>query len=130
MALQGLKQLYWGAENGRTYVYDSDTFSDKDGTAISVRVRTKEYYLSGPDVLDEIQRIYIYADEPQATNVSISLDGGDYEFLGTITETDEPQRFDIWKKCYHFSIGFDEISTNNIKIKGFNIIYEPQPEIR
>ena len=126
----GLKQLYFGSDDGDTYVFNKEIFTDEDSIVIPIRIRTKEYYLSGPDQLDEIQRIFVYADEPQSTNVSISLDGGDYEYLGTITEIKEPQKFDIWKKCYHCSLGLDEISSSNIHIKGFNIHYEPQLEIR
>lgn len=124
----GVKRLYFGASNGRTYNVKPDTFTDKDGSAIAVRIRSKEYYLSGPDKLDEIQRVFAFSDEPQTTNISISVDDGDYDYLGSIQK--EIQRFDIWKKCYHFSIGLDEISSNNIKIKGFNIHYVPQTELR
>ena len=128
MPIAGKRELFFGTTLGKTFNFEEGTYTD-DGNAIAVRVRTKEYYLSGPDTLDEIQRVFIYADEPQGGDISISIDGGDYEFLGQAQKTTEPERFDIWKKCYHFSIGIDEISNNNIKMKGFNIIYEPQPEI-
>jgi hypothetical protein len=129
MAGAGLHQLYFGDTTGKTFCLDEDVYSD-DGSNIEVKVRTKEYYLSGPDAQDEIQRIFLYADDPQMARISISVDSGDYEALGSVTEHREPQKFDIWKKCFHFSIGIDEVSTNNIKIKGFNVHYEPQKEIR
>ena len=113
---------------GKTFNFEEGTFTD-DGTPIAVRVRTKEYYLSSPDVLDEIQRVFIYADEPQGGDISISIDGGDYEFLGQAQKTTEPERFDVWKKCYFFSLGIDEISDNNIVFKGFNLHYESLPEV-
>ena len=129
MAIAGRRELYFGVSDGETFNFSEGTYTD-DGTAIAIRIRTKEYYLSSPDKLDEIQRIFTYADEPQATNLSISLDSEDYESLGSLQQHRFPQRFDVWKKCYHLSIGLDEISSNNIKVKGFNITYEPSPEIR
>lgn len=124
----GISQLYIGNDGSKAFVFDDSVFTD-DGNNIETRIRTKEYYLSGPDKMDEIKYIYVYADVPQATNFSISLDGGDYEYLGQITATDEPQRFDIYKKCFHFSLGLDEMSGSNIQIKGFNVWYEPLPTI-
>jgi len=128
MAIAGKRELYFGVSDGETFNFEEGTYTD-DGTAIASRVRTKEYYLSGPDQLDEIQRIFVYSDEPQGGNISISLDGGDYEALGSIQEANFPEKFDIWKKCYHFSIGIDEVSSNNFVIKGWNVHYEPQEEI-
>lgn len=126
--IAGVHQLYFGTSTSKTFVFDNSIFSD-DGNSIELKVRTKNFYLSGPDQLDEIQRVFLYADEPQAANFSISIDGGDYEYQGQIQETREPQKFDVWKQCYHFSLGLDEISTNNIKIKGFNVHYNPQTQI-
>lgn len=126
--MQGKQQLFFGATNGETFRVDESTFSD-DGNPIAIRVRTKDYYLSGQNRIDEVENIFVYADEPQATNVSIRVDKGNYEFLGSVQQGDEPERFDYWDKCYSFSIGFDEVSSNNVKLKGFNIIYSPQPEM-
>lgn len=125
----GNQQLYFGVDDGETFAVDKDTFTD-DGTAIAVRIRTKEYYLSNPDILDEIQRIFVYADEPQGINLSLSTDSDDYQYLGQTQKVATPQRFEVWKKGYHFSLGFDEVSSYNLQIKGFNIHYESQPEIR
>lgn len=128
MAIAGRRELYFGVSDGETFNLQEGLYTD-DGSAISSRVRTKEYYLSGPDQQDEIQRLWVYADEPQGGNISISLDNDDYQYLGAMQETDFPQKFDIWKKCYHFSVGIDEKSSRNFIIKGFNIRYEPQIEI-
>ena len=124
--ITGLKQLYFGASDGQTYNIKDGTYKDKDETPIAIRIRTKNYYLSSPEIIDEIQQIFIFSDEPQATNVGISLDDGNYESLGSIQE--KVEKFDVYKKCYRISLGFDEVSSNNIKIKGFNIYYEPQSE--
>ena len=71
----------------------------------------------------------MYADQPQGGSISLSLDSGNYECLGQVQEYKTPERFDVYKKCYHFSIGVDEVSKRNFKIKGVNIHYEPQSEI-
>ena len=126
--IPGENQLYFGDSTGETFAIDNDTFTD-DGVDIAVRIRTKNYYLSNPDKLDEIVRVFVYADTPQATTLSLSRDSGDYETFGSVQEKDYPQRFDVWKKCYHCSVGLDEISSYNISVKGFNIEYTPLKEI-
>lgn len=128
MAIAGKRELYFGVSDGETFNFQEGLYTD-DGTPIASRVRTKEYYLSSPDQIDEIQRIFAYADEPQGGNLSIALDSKDYEYLGSMQKISEPQKFDIWENCFHISVGIDEISSNNFKIKGFNIHYLPQSEI-
>ena len=122
----GKKILFFGTTAGKTYKVDDSVYTDAN-TAIALKVRTKNYYLSGPNTIDEIQRLFFYSDEPQGTNISISLDDGVYEYLDSLQDT--IQKIDVWEKCYQFSFGLDEISSNNVKIKGFNVHYMPQFEI-
>jgi len=122
---QGTNQLLFGTTLGKTFAFDDNTFSD-NGAAISLKVRTKEYYPSPIEKEKEIQEIYVFSDDPHGTNLSISLDGGDYEYKGQIQgekSRGKQERFMIWKSGIHFSLALDEISTNNIKIKGFTIFY-------
>lgn len=123
--ISGTTQLYFGTTTGKAFVFDDDTFSD-DGNDIALRIRTKEYYLPPIEEEHEIQDIYVFADEPQATNLSIAFDGGDYEYLGQITgkkSRGKEERFRVWDSGVHFSLGLDEISTRNILIRGFNVYY-------
>jgi len=128
MAISGKRELYFGVDDGETFNFEEDTFTD-DGTAIASRVRTKNYYLSGPNQIDEIQRVWVYADQPQGGNISISIDDGDYEYLGQVQEYQFPEKFDVWRKGFHFSLGIDEVSSGNFKVKGVNVMYEPQEEV-
>ncbi len=128
MAISGRRELFFGTSIGKTFNFSESDFSD-DGTPINSRVRTKEYYLSGPDQVDEIKYIYAYSDEPQGGNISISIDGSEYEQLGSLQNADNPERFDVWKDCHHFSLGIDEVYSNNFRIKGFNTHYEVKPQI-
>ena len=129
MSIAGRRELYFGTTVGKVFNFAQGTYTD-DGTPITSRIRTKEYYLSGEEQIDEITRIFVYSQEPQGGSISISLDNGDYEVLGSMFEADIPERFDIWKKCYHFSLGVDEVSSSNFKIKGFVVKFVPQTEIR
>lgn len=128
MSIAGRRELFFGTTIGKTYNFEEGTYSD-DGTAIALRVRTKQYSPLGVNNLIEIQRIFARADEPQGGYISFSLDGGDYEHLGQIWETKEPQRFDFWKECYTFRVGLDEVSSNNIIFKGFVVQYQPKTKI-
>ena len=124
--ITGNSQLFFGTSVGKTFKVDADIFTD-NGTPIALRIKTKEYYLSGPNQIDEIERIYAYSDEPKAIVLTLSLDSGQYETIGSVQ--DIVHKFDVWQKCYHFSLGLDDISSDNIKFKGFNIEYTPQTEI-
>jgi len=122
----GLKRLYFGTTVGKTFNFREGLYTD-DSTDICLRLRTKNYYPAGPGNRFEIQDIYVFSDEPQNATISISLDNKVYEVIGTVQKTVE--RFPVWKKCYQFSLGIDEMSSNNIKIKGFLVTYNPLPEI-
>jgi len=120
--IAGISQLYFGTSVGKTYVFDDNVFSD-DGNAIPLKVRTKEYYMQPLEEDHQIIEVNVFSDEPQGTNFSISLDGGDYDYQGQIQGDKNPNKFKIWKHCNHFSLGLDELSTKNIKIKGFIVYY-------
>ena len=107
---------------GKTYRFKEDEFSD-DGSAIALRVRTKDYYVQPIDEDHQLQEVAILSDEPQATNFSISIDNGDYEYKGQIYGDEEPNEFNVWKRFNRVSFGLDEISTHNIKIKGIVMYY-------
>jgi len=121
--ISGISQLYFGTSIGKTFAFNDDIFSDA-GNAIALKVRTKEYYMQPIDEDHQIQEVNVFSDEPQGTNFSISLDGGDYEYQGQIQGDEDPNVFKIWNHCNHFSLGLDELSTNNLKIKGFVAYYE------
>ena len=125
MGILGIRQCYFGTTSGNTYVVQDGTYSD-DGIDIPVRVKTKNYYLTPTNQMVKIEKIYVFSEEPLGSTVSISLDGGEYQSLGSIQE--EIQCFEIWDKCYYFSLALDEISSKNFKIKGFNVEYELLPE--
>ncbi len=120
--IAGSSQLYFGTSVGKTYAFDDSVFSDA-GTAIAVKVRTKNYYVQPMDENHQLQEINVFSDEPQGTNLSVSLDGGDYDYKGQIQGDKNPNVFPIWKQFNHFSIGLDEISANNISVKGFVAYY-------
>lgn len=128
MSIAGRKELYFGTSVGKTFNFSESDFSD-DGTPIASRIRTKNYPLSGLDVLDDIQTIFAYSDEPQGGSVSLSIDNGDYETLGSLQDVDNPVRFDVYDGGYQASLGIDEISSSNFKIKGFTIQHEPRTEV-
>lgn len=121
--ISGSNQLYFGTSVGRTYTFDDNVFSD-DENPIALRVRTKNYYMQPIDEDHQIREVNVFSDEPQGTNFSISLDDGDYEYKGQIQGDEDPNVFKVWKSCNHFSLGLDELSTNNISIKGFCIYYD------
>jgi hypothetical protein len=120
--IAGSSQLYFGTTVGKTFAFDNDTYSD-DGNNIALRIRTKNYYPQPVDFSKQIKTVSIFSEEPQGTNFSISLDGGEYEYKGQIQGETDPDEFKIWKSATYFSLGLDEISTNNIKIKGFLLYY-------
>jgi len=124
--IQGNLNLCFGTTVGKTFKVDPETFSD-DSTAISMRIKTKGYYPSGPDIISYIQYLFIYADDPQETSVGLYLDNENYKPLGSIEES--PQRMDIWDKGYKIALEFDEVSSVNVKLKGFDVFFEPQPEL-
>jgi len=120
--ISGISSLYFGTSVGKTYVFDDNIFSD-DGNAIALKIRTKEYYMQPIDEDHQLQEVNVFSDEPQGTNFSISLDGGDYEYKGQIQGDEDPNVFKIWKSFNKVSFGLDELSTNNVKIKGLVLYY-------
>jgi len=120
--ISGLSQLYFGTSVGKTFAFEEGLYSD-DGNAIALRVRTKDYYVQPIDETHQLHEVNVFSDEPQGANFSISIDGGDYEYKGQIQGDEDPNVFKVWKSFNKVSFGLDEISSNNISVKGFAIYY-------
>lgn len=120
--ISGTSQLYFGSNNGKTYRFKEETYSD-DTYNIAMRVRTKNYYVQPIDEDHQLQEVILYADEPQGTNFSISIDDDDYEYKKQIQEDKDPNTFKVWKHFNRVSFGLDEVSTKNPKIKGLIMYY-------
>jgi hypothetical protein len=120
--IQGTSILCIGTSVGKTFAFQDGLYSD-DGNAIAVRVKTKNYYPQPVDLDKQLQYVAIFSDQPQGANFSVSLDDGDYDFRGQIQGDKDPNEFKIWRSAKKCSFGLDEVSTNNIQIKGFLIYY-------
>jgi len=120
--IAGSSQLYFASDNGKTYAFENGVYSD-DGTNIALRIRTKNYYPQPVDLSKQVRSVSVFSEEPQGANFSISLDGGEYEYKGQLQGEGDPDKFKVWKSATYFSLGLDEISTNNIIIKGFILYY-------
>lgn len=107
-----------------------DYLSD-NGTAITAEYLGNKDWLptiGDPDEEKQLKYLYVYASPISTLRVFISYNGGDFEYLGAVS--DYPQRFDLgFKKCHYIQLKVTESSSNKRFIfEGYLIVGDKVPQ--
>lgn len=124
------EKIFFGTDTG--YIMQFDTGNTFNGTDISYKVETKDYYLGYPAYWKLLQKVIIFNNYGgKRFTVQAKLDDGDWKTLGRINSRINQLIFDSGLLCQRVRFRLIESgSGDRFAFEGLDVYFTPQGLIR
>lgn len=118
-------RVYFGDTSGA--IYHFDTGNQMDGTDISFRVITKDYYLGNPSIFKSLQKLVVYCDSGKHVTIQYKMDDGNWKTLGRVKESITDLEFPAASRCRKVKFRISDSSGGDtFNFEGFDIYFVPE----